>query len=1023
MDRRSWPWKKKSSDKSSNTDVLPSSNQAEQGVKVPKFVQISPERYANLTESEEQVEKLTEKIKVLNDKLDVAQNENNMKDGLVKQHAKVAEEAVSGWEQVEAEASALKVQLESVTLSKLAAEERAAHLDGALKESMKQLRIVREESEQKLHDVVLAKTKHWEKIKAELEAKLAEVEQVLVRADSENDSLSRSFEERTHLLMKVGEQKAQAEAQIEVLKNTIQSGEKEINSLKYELHVVSKELDIRNEEKDMSARSADVATKQHLEDAKKISKLESECQRLRGLVRKKLPGPAALAQMKMEVDIWGRDQGDNKLRRFPSKSYNTQNPMSLSHDYAVDNFQNMQKENDQLTARLLSMEEENKMLKDALSKCSNELQTSKNLCAKTSSKLRNMELQMLSANLHKSPTNSYIDTSFDGSSTQKGSNPPSLTSMSEDGVDDAKSCAGSWPNSLVPEVSHPKKEKRGNCSLTESSSQMDIMDDFLEMERLACLSSEAKGCDDKIFKVEETLPTVPKCESDTNSSPTLLSPICLSSSGHLSDNSPLFKLQSRIYSLLSSQSAQSNVVKVLDGIRNILGNIEEEAESIIVSKFEHNNTVEVADNGTSTKHVKPMVVRDLGVKNAISNLHEFVKSLVGQASGFQASICNHDVVSQKITIFSSLVDDFLSDGNGLNEIVIALSEILLESGDAKLVLLRKRVNEAESSNVDCVDKVTLLEKKVHPESGLCSLLPNSSTYPDFLGSPSAAFDDKTDVLCTAEEYEKLKLENRKLEKELMLCNEMIESTNFKFGAMEKNLEELTSKLASCEKSNGLAETQLKCMAESYKTLESQKLKLEEEIKVLQRKIDTLLTDLAEERQSHQQDIVKYRNLEEKMKRYAKDSLCADEDSDTKLKQEKEIAAAAEKLAQCQETILLLGQQLQTLRPPSAEPLGPAFSKQQSGQAEGRHSKKASGQFDAEYIFSSAPGTGNVSPLTGYNTHKSPSHGGASPYFTSPSSSKRPKHRSRSSSSSFSNLLPEKQGRVFSRLFSKGKSEC
>lgn len=30
MDRRSWPWKKKSSDKSSNTDVLQSSNQAEQ---------------------------------------------------------------------------------------------------------------------------------------------------------------------------------------------------------------------------------------------------------------------------------------------------------------------------------------------------------------------------------------------------------------------------------------------------------------------------------------------------------------------------------------------------------------------------------------------------------------------------------------------------------------------------------------------------------------------------------------------------------------------------------------------------------------------------------------------------------------------------------------------------------------------------------------------------------------------------------------------------------------------------------
>ena len=144
-------------------------------------------------------------------------------------------------------------------------------------------------------------------------------------------------------------------------------------------------------------------------------------------------------------------------------------------------------------------------------------------------------------------------------------------------------------------------------------------------------------------------------------------------------------------------------------------------------------------------------------------------------------------------------------------------------------------------------------------------------------------------------------------------------------------------------------------------------------------------------------------------------------------QEKEIAAAAEKLAECQETILLLGRQLQTLRPPS-ESLSSALNRQlvgkfpedQVGPAQGTHSKKASGQFDADYTFSNAPGTGNVSPLNGYNTHKSPTNVG-SPYFASPSSSKRPKHRSRSSSSSFSNE-PEKQGRGFSRLFSKGKSD-
>ena len=51
--------------------------------------------------------------------------------------------------------------------------------------------------------------------------------------------------------IKLSEEKAHAEAEIELLKGNIEACEKEINSLKYELHVVSKELEIRNEEKNM----------------------------------------------------------------------------------------------------------------------------------------------------------------------------------------------------------------------------------------------------------------------------------------------------------------------------------------------------------------------------------------------------------------------------------------------------------------------------------------------------------------------------------------------------------------------------------------------------------------------------------------------------------------------------------------------------------------------------------------------------------------------------------------------------
>jgi hypothetical protein len=780
---------------------------------------------------------------------------------------------MSGWEQAEAEASALKLQLETVTLSKLAAEERAVHLDGALKECMKQVRTVKEEGEQKLHDAVFAKTKHWESIRAELETKLVDYEQDLIRAGAENDALSRSLEERANLLLKVNEEKAQAEAQIEVLRSTIQSSEKEINSLKYELHVVSKELDIRNEEKNMSVRSADVATKQHMEDVKKISKLEAECQRLRGLVRKKLPGPAALAQMKMEVDSWGRDQRDNRLRRSPSRSSAFQYPMSPSPDYAFENFQNIQKENELLTARLLSMDEETKILKEALSKCNQELQTSKNICAKTSGKLGSMEMHS-TANLYKSPTNSYIDTS---ASSQKGSNPPSLTSMSEDGVDDTRSCEESWVNTLVSELAHIKKDKRSGHNLTENSNQMGLMDDFLEMERLACLSSEAQECEgivkEKVGKIGVTLSSVTKKESEKNSSPTLQSPGSLFSSDHLIVNSPLSKLRLRISTLLRTQSPQNDVVKVLDGIRNILGDIYHEVESVNVTKLKQDDMFEVTGNGSSTEEAKPLGLMVHRLTNAILNIHEFVKLLMRQTSELQGS-SYYSVLSQKIELFSRLVDEFTPDGNGLNEIVIALSEILLESGGFKLTLLRESAIEAENNNLDCVDKVTLLENKVQHEplkdsmSSVSSLILHSSSDLDF-GSHSSgdAFDVKTTLqICTPEEYEKIKLEKRNLEMELTKCNEMIETTNIKFSVMEKNLQDITSKLTACENSNSLAETQLKCMVESYKTLESQKVKLEEEIRVLQIKIDTLSADLAEERRSHQEDTAKYRDFKEKLER-------------------------------------------------------------------------------------------------------------------------------------------------------------
>lgn len=71
--------------------------------KKPNYVQISVESYSHLTGLEDQVKTYEEQVQMLedqiqdsNEKLSAAQAEITTKDNLVKQHNKVAEEAVSG---------------------------------------------------------------------------------------------------------------------------------------------------------------------------------------------------------------------------------------------------------------------------------------------------------------------------------------------------------------------------------------------------------------------------------------------------------------------------------------------------------------------------------------------------------------------------------------------------------------------------------------------------------------------------------------------------------------------------------------------------------------------------------------------------------------------------------------------------------------------------------------------------------------------------------------------------------------
>ncbi|KAI5394385.1 filament-like plant protein isoform X2 [Lathyrus oleraceus] len=211
----------------------------------------------------EKEDDLSDGSRDISEKLSAALVNVNAKEDLVKQHAKVAEEAIAGWEKSENEVAVLKKKLETVTLRNSALEDRVTHLDGALKECVRQLRQTREEHEANIQDAVAEKTHELKSDKIKLESKLVELQNKL-EASNARSSIDRDMRQRVEWF------------------------EKENMALRHEILVQSEELKIRTIERDLSTQAAETASKQHLESIKKVAKLEAECRRLNSMASKAL---------------------------------------------------------------------------------------------------------------------------------------------------------------------------------------------------------------------------------------------------------------------------------------------------------------------------------------------------------------------------------------------------------------------------------------------------------------------------------------------------------------------------------------------------------------------------------------------------------------------------------------------------------------------------------------------------------------------------------------------------------------
>ncbi|KAK8580027.1 hypothetical protein V6N13_143166 [Hibiscus sabdariffa] len=1012
----------------------------------PKYVQITVESYSHLTDLEnrvktyeQQVQTLEDEIKDLNEKLSRANSEISAKEDLVKQHTKVAEEAVSGWEKAEAEALALKNHLESVVLSKLAAEDNASHLDDALKECMRQIRNLMEEHEQKLQDVVISKDKQCEKIKFELEAKIANLNQQFLKAEAENAAISMSLQERSNMLIKISEEKSQAEAEIELLKANMESCEREINSLKYELHVASKELEIRNEEKNMGIRSAEAANKHHMEGVKKIAKLESECQRLRGLVRKKLPGPAALAQMKLEVESLGRDYGDSRLKRSPAQPLTPH--LSIGTGFSLDNTQKFLKENELLREHLLAAEEETKMLKEALAKRNNELVASRNLCARTSSKLQALEAQLAVTNQQRSPSNVIVQIPAEVHSSQNAGNPPSLTSLSEDGNDDDKSCAESWATALIPELSQFKKENDSEKSnRTENAKHLDLMDDFLEMEKLACSSNDST--ENSAVSISDRINNK-ICETVNGDASGEISCKELHSEKHHgsfppesdADQLSVMMLRTKLSIMLEALSKDADMQKILEDIKHAVDDAHDSlSQHSVHGNLTADKEIAMPSGETGEKVSEPLQIISQELAVAISQIHDFILFLGREASAVDGISCDGNGLSHKIEEFSVTYNKVLCSILSLNDFIFDLSTVLAKSSELRFNVLGYKGSEMEINSRHCIDKAALPENMLTQRDSSggryqngCAHISSPTSNPEI---PDNRYESKQSSKFSSEEFEDLKLVKENMATDLSRTTENPEMTKSQLHETEQLLAEAKSQLASAQNSNSLAETQLKCMAESYKSLEIRVEELVTEVNFVRGKIETLEHELQDEKKNHQDALARCKELEEQLQKNENCYVCSSAaDNDLKNKQEKELAAATEKLVECQETIFLLGKQLKSLHPTTDTMGSPYKEWNRNGESLGEGEPTTSrvnfqGLDPAEIGNGSLTGTEPPMPMESYNTPCSASDTEAN-LLTSPIKSNNSKHRSSMSSSSFSylNSTSKKQSRGFSRFFSsKGKND-
>ncbi|VVA18213.1 PREDICTED: filament plant [Prunus dulcis] len=926
MDQKAWLWRKRSSEKTIlATNAIPLG-------RIEEEIQTYPTEKGNETERSG---------KNLNEKLASVLLDCHVKEDLVTEHAKTAEAIAGGKKAGE---PVLKQELDQALRQGISANERLTHSDDALAEYKQQLNFVREEQEQRINDAVMMTAREYEKAQKKLEEKLRETSQQLTNLALENTNLNKALRAKEKLIEDLNRHKSRADAEFSALMARLDSTEKENAFLRYEFHMLEKELEIRSEEMEYNRRSAEESHKQLLESVRKITKLEQECQRLHLLMRKRLPGPTTLLNMKSEVQMLGRDQTEMRRRKLNPTRDIIVRDANKGNSPEIPN-----KKMRLMIEQLHDLEEENKTLKEILIRKNSELLSSRTTHSQTASRLSQAGTQL--GQLSKGQK------SMELVACSPIPNDISRSSRFDIGSDDGISSSESWASALISELEHFKNERLKSpkeCREVEVS-DISLMDDFVQMEKMAIVSAVTppnKG-HHRCFTGRELVPVeVDSSFSDRRK---------YSQSKDARPENSFDWLQVVLKAMLEQKNVSNRSLdELFEDIKIALGYINQptnhEAHRTAVSG--HRAECDPIDSFSGALSIDTSV-EDNGSQRSQSSLSKSISKLIKLFQGInQTSLvydCTTDVLSyrdQSSQIFNSAAStDYLirifqwkrSELNAVVEKCVLTCHNLL-GGKANF----ENFVEELTSTLDWLlndyrtpkDASTMRNKiKKHfgwqedqgdiaVEGAIGESIIGHTSEEQSLCLPLVASSNDQDVSLNKVQ-DKLQEENGRLKDELKSMEAQLKES-------QQIVESLQSELESLKQSEGIMEDQIENQKSVNEDLDTQLNVTKAKLNEVFQKFSSLEAELEHkhsccedleatclELQLQLQSAEKKETPEFGINQEEKQSQSCDCSSNF---QGWEITTASVKLAECQETILNLGKQLKALATPrEAELFDKVFS--------------------------------------------------------------------------------------------------